>query len=110
MALLTREQIFSADDLPTADVDVPQWGGTVRVRSLKSGERFELEKLAKDSNDFRAQVVALCAINEDGSRAFTLDDVARLTEKNAEAMNAVFEVATKLNGLTGKQADDLEKN
>ena len=38
MALLTRDEILAADDIKTEDVEVPEWGGDVRV-SVMSRDR-----------------------------------------------------------------------
>ena len=37
--LLNKEQIQSVSDLETQDVEVPEWGGTVRLKSLTGAER-----------------------------------------------------------------------
>ena len=37
MALLGRDQILTAQDLPTVDVDVPEWGGTVTGQPTLAG-------------------------------------------------------------------------
>jgi hypothetical protein len=34
MTLLSKTAILCANDLQTEDVDVPEWGGAVRVRSF----------------------------------------------------------------------------
>jgi hypothetical protein len=34
MTLLSKSAILCANDLQTEDVDVPEWGGAVRVRSF----------------------------------------------------------------------------
>ena len=39
MTLLSKSAILCANDLQTEDVDVPEWGGTVRVRSFTGRER-----------------------------------------------------------------------
>ena len=41
MSLLSKEAILAAQDLPSEDVEVPEWGGTVRVRGLDGKGRDE---------------------------------------------------------------------
>ena len=43
MSLLSKAAILAADDLPTIDIAVPEWGGSVRIRALTAGQREELE-------------------------------------------------------------------
>jgi hypothetical protein len=38
MTLLSKSAILCANDLQTEDVDVPEWGGAVRVRSFTGRE------------------------------------------------------------------------
>jgi len=46
---LNKEQILRADDLKTEEVDVPEWGGSVRVRVLTGTERDAFESSIYDS-------------------------------------------------------------
>ena len=39
MTLLSKTAILCANDLKTEDVDVPEWGGAVRVRSFTGRAR-----------------------------------------------------------------------
>jgi hypothetical protein len=109
MGLLTRDAILSASDLTFEDVDVPEWGGTVRVRMLTGAERdlFESGTVVRRGKrvemnlvNVRARLVALTAIDEGGQLLFTQADVEALAKKSAAGLNRVFEAARKLNGLT----------
>ena len=42
MKLLTGAAILAANDLPHEDVEVPEWGGTVRVWCSKKRRHEEL--------------------------------------------------------------------
>lgn len=114
---LTREQIIGADDRRTADVDVPEWGGTVRLRGMSGRERDEYEagiiavgpKGAREVNlkNMRARLVAFSCIDDEGSAIFTVDDIAALGEKSAAALERVFDVARKLSGLSEDDVEEL---
>ena len=41
--LLNKEQIRQAADIQTQDIEVPEWGGTVRLKSLTGAERDRFE-------------------------------------------------------------------
>lgn len=116
MTLLTRDQILAAQDLQAVDVDVPEWGGAVRVRMMSGTEReaFTSSMVVADGKlnaaDYRVRLVAACIIGEDGQRLFSFDDVATLGNKSAAALDRVFQACDKLNAASGKAVDDAEKN
>lgn len=119
MGLLTRDAILQIDDLPSRDVDVPEWGGTVRVRALTGAERdaFEqsiVEQRGKSTKmnltNLRAKLVALSVVDEEGKRLFTDSDAKLLGQKSALALNRVFEVSQQLSGLTPSDVEELTKN
>lgn len=119
MALLTRDQILKAQDLPTEDVPVPEWGGTVRVRALTGAERDAFEQSIVEQRgrsarmnlqNLRAKLVALTVVDEEGNRIFSDSDAKLLGKKSALALNRVFEVAQKLSGLTSEDVEELTKN
>ncbi len=109
MGLLTRDAILSASDLSFEDVEVPEWGGTVRVKMMTGTERdaFEAGTVVRRGKraelnlvNVRARLVALTAVDEDGNLLFSQADVEALARKSAAGLNRVFEAARKLNGLT----------
>lgn len=117
--LLTKEAILTANDLVTEDVEVPEWGGTVRVRAISGAERDAFEQAIvtrKGKNvttnlaNIRAKMVALCVVDEHGQRLFGDKDVLLLGTKSAAALDRVFTVAQQLAGLTDKDVDELAEN
>ena len=112
---LTREQILESLDLPMRDVEVPEWGGTVRVATLSAFDRIEWEQQTfpngeVDSKRYATALVARCVVDENGTRLFTDDDIEALGRKSLRALNRVRDVATRLNALTGSDVDAMEKN
>lgn len=115
MSLLTKEAILSADDRKFEDVPTPEWGGTVRVGTISAIEQdrwvAENQKNGKVSDlTFRVQYVSLCCIDENWNRLFTTEDLAALGNKSTHAIQRLFEVASRLNGLSEQAAGELEKN
>ncbi|MCA3255081.1 MAG: hypothetical protein INF91_05645 [Alphaproteobacteria bacterium] len=118
MGLLTREQILGAADQQTIDVEVPEWGGTVRVRSLTAGDRdrFEQAVIAAQAagkvgpDNVRARYVAACVVDEAGKPLFTDKDLEVLAAKSFAAMDRVFAAATKLNAFSAADIEELAKN
>ena len=119
MNLLSKTAILAAQDLQTEDVEVPEWGGAVRVRSFTGRERdaFEASMVRGEGRDrkvdltnMRARLVGLTVIDETGQRLFTDDEVDLLGAKSGAALDRVFSVAQKLNGLSGADVEELAKN
>lgn len=116
MALLSRDAILKADDLKTEDVDVPEWGGTVRVRALTGSERDKLESSMVEQRgrvqrvnaiNFRAKLVAAAVIDEKGHNVFEEADVKQLAYKSAGALDRVAAVASRLSGMSDEDVEEL---
>ena len=118
---LSAEQILDAIDLPAEDVEVPEWGGTVRVQGLSGTERDKFE--ARFVNDkggasparglemFRARMVAACVVDENGKRLFRSEaEIKRLGEKSASALTRVVDTARRLSGMTDEDQEELGGN
>ena len=119
MSLLSKTAILAAQDLQTEDVEVPEWGGAVRVRSFTGRERdaFESSMVRGEGRDrkvdltnMRARLVGLTVIDDTGQRLFTDDEVDLLGAKSGAALDRVFAIAQKLNGLSGADVEELSKN
>jgi hypothetical protein len=115
MSALSRDQILGADDLKRELVEVPEWGGSVWVRTLTGDKRDEFEAIAIASKDdagllrsgFRARFASWTVCDEDGELLFSDEDVAELGKKSASALDRVFTRAQKLNHLSDEDVDDL---
>lgn len=117
--ILTRDQILEAHDLGTEEVKVPEWGGSVLVKAMNGMERDKFEasmiegrgkKQRTNFENMRARLVALAVVDDKGERLFSDADVAALGKKSAAALDRVFTVAQRLNGITAEDVDDLTKN
>ncbi|GAA4626604.1 hypothetical protein GCM10023196_035520 [Actinoallomurus vinaceus] len=119
MTLLSKEAIFGADDRRYEDVAVPEWGGTVRLRSLTGEERDRYEasmvkrvggKQVEDLRNARARLVVLAAVDETGAPLFDANDAAALGRRNAGALDRLFEAACRLSGISDGDVKELEEN
>jgi hypothetical protein len=117
--MLSREQILAAADLPREEVLIPEWGGTVWVRTLSAAERdaFEAASVQARGKDrsvnlanLRARLAVLCLVDEQGQRLFTDTDAVALGQKSAKALAKVYDVAARLNGLSADDVEELAKN
>ena len=116
---LGKEDILSVKDLKTEFVNVPEWGGDVRVSELtgKGLNKFQ-EKVffgkGKDHGanyaNMTAWLVVLTVVDEQGNRIFLDADVDMVGGKGAKALGRIFEVAQKLNAIGKDEVDALTKN
>jgi len=52
----------------------------------------------------------LTICDEEGTRLFAAKDMDELGKKSAAALDRIFTVAQRLNGLSGEDVEDLAKN
>jgi hypothetical protein len=114
MAILTREQILTRDDLKKEVVAVPEWGGEVLISAMTGAMRDEWEQSLISSKssleNVRARLLVATAVDEKGEPLFSKDDVLALGKKSSAALDRCVKVAQKLNRLTQTELDDLAKN
>ena len=116
---LNKAEILAQDDLKTEDVFVPEWDAWVRVRTLNASQRDWFEASVTQRNgkktsinlaNIRARLCLLCLVGEDGEPLFQQEDEFPLGGKSASALDRIFSVAQRLNGLRDEDVDELAKN
>lgn len=116
MTLLKKEDILSRDDSKHLDVEVPEWGGTVRIATMSgfARDRFESSVMGRNGSvnhvNIRAKLVAACLVDEKGDLLFDEKDVVKLGNKSAKALDIIFAHAQKLNGIGDEEIETLAKN
>ncbi|HET8684974.1 MAG TPA: hypothetical protein VFM54_24340 [Micromonosporaceae bacterium] len=116
MGLLSRDQILGADDRRYEEVECPEWGGAIRLRSLTGAERdaFEAQTVQQRGKDqrlnllnVRSRLVVACAVDAEGQQLFSADDVRALGRKSAKALDRCFEAAQRLCGMSEEDVQEL---
>ncbi|ROO51466.1 hypothetical protein EDC02_6344 [Micromonospora sp. Llam0] len=116
MTFLSRDQILGATDRTFDEVPVPEWGGTVRIRSISGAERdsFEQSLLQQRGRDrkvnmrnARAKLIVLCAVDDAGRKMFTEDDISALSRKNAKPLDRIYDACQRIAGLSDDDVDEL---
>lgn len=104
---LTLDAIREADDLRHTDVDVPEWGGTIRVRGLRLEEARDIQKAAMQGDELDTTKVLLLTVQK-GLEAPKVDaaDLYLFAQKHA---GVVMRVAELVNELTGGTSEDVER-
>lgn len=112
--LLNRDQILGADDLQGETVDVPEWGGKVRLRVLSLEERLEFEDAqtgtATASDDVMAHMVARSIVGPGDEPLFKASDIPALKRKSSAVVSRLFERLLHLNGMTDSDIEELAGN
>jgi hypothetical protein len=113
---LSKEDILATGSAKVEKIYVPEWGGEVYIRVMKSAERDAFEASALDRKgaakmaNIRARLAAIVLSDSEGKRLFTDADAPALGEKLAPALDRIFEAASKLNRLSKEDVEELEKN
>lgn len=121
MALLSRDQIDTADDRQWEDVPVPEWGGEVRIVGMSGTARNayqqELVVIGGDGkpksvnlDDQLAKLLAKCIVDEDGKRLYNDREVRALGAKNGAVLERLAKVAKRLSGLGENAVEDAAGN
>lgn len=116
---LSREAILQAQDIKKEELFIPEWDGTVVIRGLTAAERDKYEAkliVQKGKNttinmkNARARLVMMSAEDEFGAPLFTEADLAALGTKSAAVMDRIFDVASRLSGISDEDLEELSKN
>jgi len=119
MAILKRDDIMKIQDLTFEEVDVPEWGGSVRIKMMTGSERdayeaslYELkgQEVKMNRDDVRAKLLVKCLVDENNERLFTDAEIKMLGKKSAKVLDKLFTVAQRLNAMTDEDVKKLEKN
>jgi len=118
--VLNKQDILQVRDVVTEMLEVPEWGGTIYVRSISAAERGLIEEGAakfkeskgKDSfaRTFTTKMASMALCDEQGARLFDDKDIAQLQQKNAAVISRIAEVAQRLSGFSKQDLEELEKN
>ena len=111
--MLTREEILAAKDLKEEIVDIPEWGGTVRIVTMTGAERDSFDALLSkkrigdtvDIRGIRPYLVLLTVHGENGERLFTEVDLPALEAKSGLVIDRLSAIARKLNALTDEEIE-----
>jgi hypothetical protein len=122
MPVLSSETFKAIDDRRTVEVDMSQfegWGGvTVRLKPMSGTLRSEIErewiKIPKGEKimvNHKEQVLSRCIVDADDKVQFdSPEGVLALAAMNGAAIEHLYTVAAKQNGLDSKAVEDAAKN
>jgi hypothetical protein len=102
--LLTADEILQAEDIITMEVDVPEWGGSVKLRSLSGADAMRFIEAVGKKAGSAVDIVALCAVDDAGNPLFTEEQWDKLKTKSLRAILRLQRAALEINGLTEESA------
>ena len=104
--MLSAQEILDAEDIVETVVYVPEWKGSVRLRSMTAAEAeaFVREvEVAKDKHG-AARVLAWSAVDDEGNKLFTAEDIEKLRAKSFGAIVRLQKEALRINGMEDEAA------
>lgn len=110
---LTKDQILSAEDRESTEVEVPEWGGTVRIMAPSAWELSEYQssqikvEFDKQGNPQRrvdmtgadVRLAAMCIVDDEGERMFSEKELKKLGQKSSKALDRVVRAIRELRGM-----------
>jgi hypothetical protein len=109
---LDRAAILGKTAMPTQDIAIPEWDGTVTIRAMTAGERDRWEGYVRTYRDvdIRARLAIGCVCDQDGNLLFTEADLPAMSALNGKALDRIFEAAVMLSKIGRDDLDELKKN
>lgn len=110
--ILTADEILAAQDLEERIVEVPEWGGAVKIRGLTKAAQQQVRRQATgpdgqvDADRLEILMLAACVIEPQ----FTEEQVERLKQKSATAVDRVLQAVLDLAGLSPEAVKQAQKS
>jgi hypothetical protein len=114
--MLTKAEILKAAKLRHEDVEVKEWGGTVRISEMTAGAydkyqrslyKVKGSKVEQDLTDMTTSYLQACIVDDDGNPLFTLDEIKQLP---AKPITRLYDIAQKVNGDNVESKEEIAKN
>ena len=122
--MLTKEQIQAVCDFECEDVEVPEWGGMVCIRTMDAGHMDHMQVLflqaggiidatrnPENMKDLKVQLVASTLCDAAGHLLFDdLEGHIVLRGRNGRVIDRLFDVGMRLNKMRYEDVEETKKN
>jgi hypothetical protein len=115
--ILTADEIWAAKDIEERTVDIPQWGGSVRIRTFSKEQADVMRKRATSQDRITKQDVvdnemleALLFVEGVIEPHFSLDDYEKIQKKSAVAVSLVLRAIMDASGLSQLAVTEATKS
>ncbi len=119
MKQLNISDILNKNDVVSKTIEIPEWGGSVEIRSMTGEARDAYEESVfkrldngeyeRDLSNARAKLIAACVYGPDGLRMFKSDaQIKALGSKSAVVLDRLFTECQNINAISQQDMDELE--
>lgn len=110
--ILSVEDILTAPDIQERVVEVPEWGGAVKIKSFTKQRQIQLRAQAVDGKGEvdSERMELLMFIEGVVEPRFSAQHIDLLKEKSASAMDRVLSAILDLGGLTPERQAEMERD
>lgn len=115
--MLSADDIWAAKDIEEREIEVPQWGGYVRIKTLTQKQSGDLRRKATRTNMVTKQteidndlLEALLFIEGVIEPKFSMGDYGRLQDKSMAAMSSILKAIMDASGLSEAAVTDATKS
>ena len=111
--ITNANEILAKDDFTYAEIDVPEWGGTLRLRSLSGVQRTIITARAQKNkitaDGLYEQMVIMAAVDEDGKPIFEeRQHLEMLKMRNSSVTKRIGEKVMEISGFKPDAESDTE--
>lgn len=111
--ILSKKDILNINDREYVDMEVPEWGGSLRIYVMSLRERMSLEGVVGTKgkgpkskvDDIVVQqekimfLLRICLKDSTGKDMFDKDDISTLLDKDSKVVYRIFEKCIEVNNL-----------
>lgn len=115
--ILTAADIWAAPDIEERTVEIPQWNGAVRIRTLSKKQADKMQAEATSTDRYTKQqvvdnekFVALIFVESLVEPKITIEDYERLREKSAVAVATLQREILAASGLSQLAVSEADKS
>lgn len=109
--ILSFNQILAAPDITEDLVDVPEWGGVVKVRALTKAQQHKMQRLATVRGtvdpERMEQYMLVYGLIEPG---VTIQEAEQLSVKAAGVVERILRRIMALSGMSPQASESAERN
>lgn len=121
MSLLTLEQLLQPRAWPVEELEIPELGGSVRIRALSASEMDAFNAAITETRgknvvvnrlNYRAKLLAKALVNGDGKTPLCTEPAHEIALGSLPTAVAdrILEVVNRLNGMTKEDEEEATKN
>ena len=115
---LSRDAIFAAKDTEIHEFEVPEWGGTILLRSMTGEQRNNYEYWAHqqssakkpDYRGIRERLIICCAVDENGDPLFSEEDLSSIASKDSAVIDRIHGKCQSICGMDNEAVEEAAKN